>query len=294
MMVYSELMLRKQLFEFYENKLIDDFGLSPESIAEYDKEISPIVYLSILNKKVASGAKKVITSPDFHVPDEYVENWNQLRSAIETGEDISQYMGRGTNDWLKADFLLFSCNIFHLHLTSRKGKSSNKELVFGVFTDDKFYALYFGDHNDVFSAKKFVDLAQKHWPNEILSFADEQGSDTYNPRLALDPKSHFNLVKPAGSLNGHQHTVLTTMTNGSDQVRNVPLHLLIQYNNEVKYLNSIEDKLAGRIKADVEVSLTIDLVRQEYRIKAKGHYVPYVYPFSKMVTCSKTLAEKYL
>ena len=293
-MVYSELMLREDLFELYENKLFDDFGLRPEDITDYTKEISPIVYLSILNKKVSKEPKKVLCCSEFKVPEQHMENWNKLKFAIENGDDISHYMGRGTENWLKADFLLFSCNVYHLHLTSRKGKSSNKELIFGVFKDDKFYALYFGDHNDVFSAKTFVDIVQKHWPNEVLAFSENSNSDIYNPKLASDPKSHFNLVNPAGSLDGHQHTVLTTMTDESGEIRNVPLHLLIQYNNEVNYLNSIENMLAGRIRADVEVALTVNFERQEYKVKAKGHYVPYIYPFPKMVTCSKTFAEKYL
>ncbi|MFT5716749.1 MAG: hypothetical protein ACI9T7_000927 [Oleiphilaceae bacterium] len=293
-MKYSELMLRKHLFKLYEKRLVEELGLKPETIEGYSTDISPIVYLSILNKKVSKIPKKIYECSDFIVPEEHLENWAKLKRAIENGDDISSYTGKGTENWIKADFLLFSCNVYHLHITSRKGKASNKELVFGVFKKDKFYALYFGDHNDLFSAKMFVDIANKHWPNEIFNPVEKNGSNFYTPKLASDPSSHFNLINPAGSLNGHQHSNLITMKDESGDIRNVPQHLLFQYNNEVNYLNNIENKLAGRIRADVNMSLTVDFEQRLYIIKVKGHYTPYIYPFLESGTCSGTFSEKYL
>ncbi|WP_222707649.1 hypothetical protein, partial [Vibrio parahaemolyticus] len=292
----QELMLRQDLFKFYEDKLINDFNLEISTISDYKREISPIIYMSLLNKRITTKPRSVIVSDRFTVPEKYKSAWDEICSMIESGQDVTKFLSKDVVNWRKADYLLFSCNIMHMHFTSKNGRGTNKELIFGLTTDDHFYALCVGDHNDLYNPELFYNIAESNWPDKLFSKLKEPLNDGfYNKRLANNPNEHFNLYSPLGKLEGHQHTTLVELKEGDCVIKNVPLKALIAYNNEVEYLNGIENELAKKYGADVDISLEVNLKSKCYKIRIDRPFtIPCERGFFSGITCSKVASENGL
>lgn len=286
-----ELMLRRELFAFYQNKIASDFDLDVESINDYKLELSPLIYASLLNKRVTPKPRAVLESHEFSVPEKYQKDWGQLKKLIKEGGDIKKYQSKDIDDWRKVDYLLFSCNITHIHFTSKNGKGTNRELVFGIVTNDEFYALYVGDHNDLYKPELFYEIAESNWPGRLFQSGQGKASrDNYTKRLANDPSHHHNLIKPIGTLQGHQHTTLVGIEN--DNLKNISLKSLIAYNNEVDYLNDLEEKLCRKFGYDIPLKLEVDLMRKRYKIRIQRPFMlPMEKPFTEAISCSRLASE---
>lgn len=283
-------MLRKGLFKFYEEKIRVDFDINIEKLLDYKLELAPIIYISILNKKISNTPREIVESKEFIVPAKYSEAWGKICSLIKSGQDISHFMSKDVIDWRKADYLLFSCNVSHMHFTSKKGRGTNNELIFGVMTKDTFYALFVGGHNDLYKPGELINIAEKNWPDTLFNLAEKKEGNYYTKRLANNPNEQFNLATPGGMLSGHQHTNLVNLNEYG--IKNVPLKYVIAYNNEVDYLNEIEECFASKYGADVNLKLSVDLGNKRYKIKlGKSFSIPTYKPFLNAISCSSIAAE---
>lgn len=291
-LVKYELVLRKELFKIYENKLIKEFNLEISEISNYKRELSPIIYVSLLNKKISPKPRIVIISKEFVVPSKYVNEWINIKSSIESGEDINKYLSKENISWQKVDYLLFSCNITHMHFASRKGGGINNELIFGVATDKEFYVLFVGGHDYLYKPDFLFDIAESNWPDKLFNKTESISSSIYSERQANDPNMQFNLISPIGKLSGHQHTTLVRLQENDGFIQNVPLKSLIAYNNEVKYLNAVENELASTHGESIKLSLYIDFEKKCYRIKPGIPWsVPYERQFPQVITCSRITSD---
>lgn len=290
----AELQLKKDLLSTHRSILIDQLGANATTIADHDiKELSPLILASLLNKIPTRRKRTVKQSKKFIIPAEHRNSWGALMGKIESGEDFTSYLSRDIGDWIKADFLLFCSGIHHIHITTKRGVGTGKELIFGVFTDDIFYAILFGDHHDTYSPDLLISIAEESWPGLLFRLSDtihEHGF--YNKRIANDPESHLNILKPVGYLDGHQHTTLMTLSHNNREIRNVPLSSFIAQQNEMEFLRKIEDKLTQKHGALATMRLSIDFEERKYKVKVSGLNQPYIYKFPKEITCSKIVAEK--
>ncbi|WP_162885103.1 hypothetical protein [Pseudomonas syringae] len=291
MIVFNKILLVEEFIKIFEKKLIDEFGLDLGVIEGTTKGIAPIVYSSILNKKVSARPRIVEVSADFFVPPEHAESWDFLRDKIERGDDLSPYLSKDHKFWSKADFLLYCSNIHHIHLTTRRGVGTNVELVYGVFADSKFYAIHFGDHHDIYKIGTLYEKAEASWPGQLFRYADDGSQEHfYDKRMVNDPSRHMNLLRPAGKMSGHQRTHLISLTDGDSEISNVPLELWFAFDNEVAYLTTLEDRLSGKHGYLAQLKLNIDFEMRRYKIESGG-FQRYLYGFSKDVTISSTVAK---
>ena len=291
-----DLMLKKDLFQLYEDKLINEFGLNLSNLSGYKKEIAPIVYTSILNKKITPKPRRVILSEEFSVPSEFEQDWQCLKSKIESGQDVSMYMSKGLKKWNKTDYLLFSCNVVHLHFRSDGNRGILNELVFGVVDGDNFYALSVGGHEDLYRPDELLNIAESNWPGELFRTRDTNKIPVpYDRELALDQEKQFNQFVPLGVLDGPQHTTICTLMESDGEIKNVPIKSFCAYENELLFLKNIENKLAEKHGADIRLKLEVDFVERKYKVKLLDVLsTPYKYSFSSWVSCSGIASEHHI
>jgi hypothetical protein len=292
MMFYNKVLLVEDYIKIYEQKLIAEFGLDLNAIEGSTKGIAPIVYASILNKKVSSRPRRVEMAAAFDVPPEYANIWNALRAKIERGDDLSAYLSKDHTNWSKADFLLYCSNIHHIHLTTRRGVGTNDELVYGVFKDNQFFAIHFGGHRDIYRIEDFYAIAEESWPGQLFKTAEDgAGSSFYERRMVTDPSRHMNLLKPAGHMAGHQRTHFISLKDGEVEIKNVAFEAWLGFDNEVAYLTGLEDRLFEKYGYLAQLKLHIDFKRQRYKVISAG-VQSYVFDFPrKTLTISKVAAK---
>lgn len=291
-MFYNKVLLVEDYINIYEQKLIAEFGLDLDAVDGTTNGVAPIVYASILNKKVSARPRQVEIAAAFDVPLQYAKTWSALRAQIERGDDLSAYLSRDHTNWSKADFLLYCSNIHHIHLTTRRGVGTNDELVYGIFKDNKFFAIHFGGHRDIYRIEDFYAIAEDSWPGQLFKTAeDSAGSSFYERRMVTDPTRHMNLLKPAGQMAGHQRTHLISLTDGETEIKNVAFEAWLCFENEVVYLTGLEDRLSRKYGYLAQLKLHIDFERQQYKVIAEG-VRSYVFGFSReTLTISKIAAR---
>ncbi|ROL66616.1 hypothetical protein [Pseudomonas vranovensis] len=290
MILYNKLLLVESYIRFYEQKLIKEFGLDLEEIEGPVKGIAPIVYSSILNKKVSPRPRTIEIAKDFIVPEVHAHNWAKLREKIELGEDLSPFLSKDHIVWHKVDFLLACSNIYHIHLTTRRGGGTNKELIFGVFDDQKFYAITFGDHHSIYQIDDLYEKAESSWPGQLFRKAEAETDGGYfDKRMVNNPDHHMNLLKPAGKMSGHQRSHLITLFDGDAEIRNISFELWCAFDNEVEYLVKLEDKLATKHGYLADQNLKIDFGSRRYKVSAGSKC--YLFNFSQSLTISGVVAD---
>lgn len=286
--------LKRNYYDIFTEKLKSDFQLESSDIKSFEKEISPIIYVSILNKLIKPMPRRAVLSDNFSIPENRRKDWDSLKEEIESGSDLTKYLSKDVTDWNKADFFLFTFGIYHMHLTSKNGVGTNKELLYFVPKDDAMYIILCGDHRELYTPAELIDIAEENWAGVLFNLSELKSNDYfYTKRLANDPDSHFNLVNPAGRLNGVQHSVITSIS--QDDLKNVPYRALACYNNEVKFLEKLEDDLVKKYGGDIDLNLDIDFKNRRYVIRLlRGISLPQYVRFPDGETCSSWLAEHYL
>lgn len=275
--------LQYSWFDWFRRKILTEFDQDVTMIKDYQPDITPIVYCCLQHKRVMPQKRKVILS-DFFVNNEFgaKSEWLSLKKKIEDGVDINPYMSKNINDWRSVDYLLYTCNISHFHLHKGKQGGIRPELVFGVFTDDTFYAICIGDHNDIYSSDKLLSLADSSWPkSSIFNYAENAAysSGIYSARdfknFANNSNLQMNLLNPSvfanqygvvKSLAGHQNTALIDYTlNGIDYGK-IPYRVYCAYENEIEFISALDEKLYRAYGAR-NMSLTINGKNKKYIIK---------------------------
>ncbi|MCD9537772.1 hypothetical protein GLP22_17940 [Photobacterium carnosum] len=286
--------LKRDYYNIFEQRLRDDFQLETSSIQDYKNEISPIIYTSILNKLVKPKPRKIVLSDAFHVPENRLRDWDIVKREIESGANLEKFLSKDAVNWNKADFFLFTFGIYHMHLTSKNGVGTNKELLYFVLKEDVLYMILCGDHSELYSPAELIDIAENNWPKKLFNLSELKNNEYfYTKRLANDPDSHFNLINPAGRLAGVQHSLITSLP--QDELKNVPYKTISSYNKEVEYLEKLENELVRKYGGDIELKLDIDFDKRQYIVRVLRDFsIPLYVPFLDESTCSSWLADHCL
>lgn len=291
-MFYNKLLLVEGYVRFYEERLVKKLELNLDQIEGGVKGLAPIGYSSILRKKVPLRPRKVELGLDFIVPDEHACNWALLSERIERGDDLSPYLSKEHTAWEKVDFLLACSNIHHLHLTTRRGVGTNKELIFGIFDEETFYAIHFGDHHSIYEIDDLYRKAETSWPEQLFRKAEIEDNEGYfDKRMVNDPAHHMNLLKPAGKMSGHQRSHLITLYDNDAEIKNISFELWCAFQNEVEHLVKLENKLVDKHGYLADQRLVIDLVNRRYEVSVSTKR--YRYDFAPSVTISGIVADFY-
>jgi len=237
--------LRKQWFEYFEKKLISDLSLDINLIKDYQLDLAPIVYCSLLHKKVKSNKRSVHISDVFTKEDIKInDNWDNIKKIIEDGGDINEYMSKSTKDWKKFDYLLCMGNFSHIHIAKNKDGGIGKDLVFGVFTKDSFYALLIGDHESLYDVDVLCEIAERNFPNEFKCSNFNHIKDIFFNEKNIDYKyktaiAHDDKYKVYG-FNKTYDQLLVPYTLNDIKYGHLPFKVLMAYENEINHIEKIE------------------------------------------------------
>lgn len=296
--------LQHSWFDWFRKKIYADFNQDVTTIKDYQPDITPIVYCCLQHRRIEPKKRRVILS-DFFAKNNMSSSseWISLKNKIENGVDINQYMSKSINDWKAVDYLLYTCNISHFHLHKDKYGGIRPELVFGVFTDEAFYAICVGDHNDIYASDKLLSLADSSWPrSKIFKYAEgaSYSSRIYSAKdfknFANNQNLRINLINPSSfatqsgvvkSLIGHQNTALIGYTlNGIDYGK-IPYRVYCAYENEIEFISALDAKLHSVHRAR-NMSLTVDEKNRKYMIEIylrRSLSIEYSIPRNR-ITCS--------
>lgn len=264
--------LSQQWFEYFEKRIHLEFGMNLKEIHGYQPDVAPLVYCCLRHKMVPVKKREVVLSNKL-LCEKLDENKNlsKILKLIENGGDINNYMSKNIKDWKSIDYLLYTLNIRHFHLKKDKHGGILKELVFGVFTDKKFYAIEVGDHNDIYKTKELIKIAKESWPDDIFRYIKIENEEVVEfnsnefKKFANHPSYQFNLIWPAVivdgdgisyAMNNHQNTAVVDCTINNINYGKLPFRAWCAYNNEIEYINQIERRIHnefGQVKSSLEV-----------------------------------------
>lgn len=304
-------------YAFYNKLLLEKPSLikSLDDIDSYKKGREPIIYTSLLNKIPPKRSFIIKESKEFAVPCKHMENWGKLKNKMEGNIEFTEFLSKETKNWRHADMLLFTYNITHIHLTTKNGYGTNKELVFGIFKGNIFYALWFGDHHDLYKYEELFKIAESNWPEQLFkknkTNPDDNNKNNNTERHKLskrdtkqwanDPNMHYNKFNPLDILDGHQHTTLISVEeegegkNNTETIKNVPFRLLMACENEERFLRKIENEARRKYGYNSQLSLGIDLKKRIYTIRLKFPCTLSLpiekHPFPGFITSSNIVSE---
>lgn len=217
----------------YKRKLEGEFG--PDFVASLgvSDSLFPLVYICLKHRRIPSLKRNVFVAKNTEL--ELLKNpkWTLLKSRIEQGEDINNYISKKTRKWYESDYLLYSCDIYHIHLRSSIKGGVGDELIYAIIKDDSFYVIHYGIHHDIFQPGELIKACEKEWPGLHFTLdTDENNSSTllnddFFKKNASDPRLGFNLLKPA-----------TFIDEGSGKLKSISNHrntaiIPYEYNGEI-------------------------------------------------------------
>ncbi|MCT2420273.1 hypothetical protein N1689_20695 [Pantoea sp. XY16] len=188
----------------YQRKLEQEFGVDYVNSLDVSERLFPLVYICLKHRRIPPLQRNVLASKETELKLSENPKWNLLKSRIEKGEDINGYVSKRTRKWYDSDYLLFSCDIFHIHLRATKGGGIGDDLIYAIVKDDSLYVIRYGNHHDIFLPGELIKDCEKEWPGLHFKLdVDESDSSTFLDhnffkKNATDHRWGFNLIKPAG------------------------------------------------------------------------------------------------
>lgn len=266
-MMYEGL-FRKQWFKLFKRKIIN-LNLDYKDIDNEELDLMPIIYCCLINKMIPQNPRKIHLSKCF---DEAKLRWKNIENIILTGGNINPYMSKRIKNWKENDLLLYSAGITHFHLSKNKSGGIKDELVFGIFTENDFYGIYIGNHDDMYKLDYLVSIVREEW-NDLLTFS-QNCNNGYDKKFfrqnALDKRLQINMINPAG-LDNHMHSSLINY-NLNNNCLKIPYSVWLAYENEINYIDKIENTILFYIRNgfygydNVDYFLEIDEINKKFNI----------------------------
>ncbi|ENG6109183.1 hypothetical protein ACAY19_004327 [Serratia liquefaciens] len=187
----------------YKRKIESDFGADFVSSLAVSGRLFPLIYICLKHRRIPPLRRNVFVASN--LKNDLLKNhrWTLLRSRIELGEDINNYISKKTRNWYDSDYLLYSCNIYHIHLRSSIKGGVGDEVIYAIVKNDSIYVINHGGHHDIFKPGELIEVCENEWPGMHfdLEIDDSDSStsidDDFFKQNACDPRLGFNLLKPA-------------------------------------------------------------------------------------------------
>ena len=259
-------------FKYFEKKIYSEFHIKFSDI-ENDFTLSPLVYTFLKYKYLVKKKRKVIESSSFYDGnwnDNLKKRWDNLKKEIEKGEDLNGFMSKKNLEWRDnqghtiIDYLHITTRISHFHLRKCKQGGIGDELIFGVCTDDTFYALFLGTHKDLYDLDKFNDVIENQFKD--LNILNEIRCDKKLFKLlANNHNFQPNLIYGKAIPDEYDNEVGLINYCIDGNYYKVPFKVYSAYENEISYIEKLEEfsfKTNG-------LYLDIDPINKEYIICRK-------------------------
>lgn len=193
----------------YKRKLEREFGPDFVTSLGVSDRLFPLVYICLKHRRIPPLKRIVFIAKNTELELLKNKKWTLLKSRIEKGEDINNYISKKTRKWYESDYLLYSCDIYHIHLRSSTKGGIGDELIYAIIKDNSFYVVHYGTHHDIFQPGELIKACENEWPGLHFTLdTDENNSwtlldDEFFKKNASDPRLGFNLLKPAAFLDEH-------------------------------------------------------------------------------------------
>lgn len=276
----------------YKRKLEQEFGTDYVNSLDVSERLFPLVYICLKHRRIPPLRRTVLVSKETEIKLSDNPKWELLKSRIEKGDDINNYVSKKTRKWYESDYLLYSCDIYHIHLRSSKGGGIGDDLIYAIVKNNSLYIIKYGNHHDIFFPGELIKTCEKEWPGLHFELnADEDEFSTYSEhdffkQNATDPRLGFNLLKPAGFIDevsgkkkfisNHANTAIIEFKHEEGSWR-LPFKCAMAFDYEEKFIYQSMDKIRSVYGVDPD-SLELDFKRKAYifklpTIKGYGDYL---------------------
>ena len=289
----------------YRRKIIYEFGLDFLMKLDISTRLYPLVYACLKHRLIPRGKRKIHYANGINKLLCNNKDWERLKEKIEKGEDINNYVSKLSKQWDCTDFLLFSCNIYHIHLRKNSEGGIGDDLIFAIIKDDSLYVVRYGNHHDIFSPGELVQICESSWPGLHFNVQIEQeqrGNYTENEffrQNAMNKKWQFTLFKPIKYIDkitgeykfvsNHQNTAMIDFNDG-DKKWKLPFKCVLAFNYEENLIHNIIRKYYS-IYGIAPDSMDLDANTSEYVLKfpslvGHGNYIEERISPKKIITIS--------
>lgn len=265
----------------YKRKIESEFGTDFVNSLGVSGRIFPLVYICLKHRRIPPLKRNVFVASN--IENDLLKNhrWAILRSRIESGADINNYISKKTRNWHDSDYLLYSCDIYHIHLRSSIKGGVGDDLVYAIVKNESLYVIHYGNHHDIFNPGKLIEACENEWPE--MHFALETDNDHSSTSIdneffkqnASDPRLGFNLLKPATftdkvsgekkHISNHKNTAIISYE-CEDGVWKLPLKCVLAFDHEEKLIHQCIRKIYSYYGTPPD-SLELDLKNRVYKFK---------------------------
>ena len=137
-------------------------------------------YFNLQKKMVKPRKRHVWYSKEFQCPEENRKGLNILVEKLETGQDVSAYLNKTSNNPDFFDMLLYDWGIYHFHLGEKKERNSNYiertgPVLFARVDPDDVYFIQIYRHGkgvakQPWSRQEMVKIIHENWPWTIKNY----------------------------------------------------------------------------------------------------------------------------
>ncbi len=235
----------------YKRKIENDFGAELLNSLGVSDRLFPLVYICLKHRRIPTLKRKVFVAS--HIEKDLLKNhrWTILKSRIEAGEDINNYVSKKTRNWYESDYLLYSCNIYHIHLRSSIKGGVGDDLIYAIVKNNSIYVINLGRHNDIFKPGELIEACENEWPGMHFDLESDDSKslismdNDFFRQNACNPKLGFTLLKPAAFkdktsgkvkyISNHQNTAMISYES-QEGTWNLPLKCVMAFDHEEKLI----------------------------------------------------------
>ena len=137
----------------------------PEKLVDND---ALILFFDSQRRRPAIRPRRVWEADNFHCPKENAAGWEVLRKKIINGENIGPHLSHAHSSLANVDGLLNEWGVHHFHISAGPSFRSGP-LVFGLVTDDSFYAINVFPHGS-WESSDIIESLHRNWPHVISRY----------------------------------------------------------------------------------------------------------------------------
>jgi hypothetical protein len=198
---------------------LPSYGLDYKNRSNNALEKNTMGFLNARRRVPPAQPRKVLESRELRIPDQYSQDYSDIKKLIEAGNDLTLFLSRDLAKHKRPDIFDFCLNTSgfqHLHFKT----GGTKHVLFCMITNSTVFVIQAYLHKSADQQQwvrmEPIEIMHKNWPEEIAyaivrGLPSEEGEDSIEKRVTLckDRKNFFTRMKdgtlyswPGGGING--------------------------------------------------------------------------------------------
>lgn len=183
------------------NNLFDDYAkiqkvfleLKGFSLSHCSSSVDVMLsYFNLEIKTISPVKRTVLLSKEIKCPPHLVGRFENIKTMIEQGEDLSGFLSRLADKPNRYDPLLYDWGIYHLHFhnfktSSKSEEKRSNELLFIFLQDETAYLIDIKNHN-AFCDIDLLNIIDNNWPHLTdhlcIGYSDSSDNNIQKERIA--------------------------------------------------------------------------------------------------------------